>query len=106
MKITKNLIALLIIASLGFALSCEENAAEPIDGASGTSILGDSTMTDDWQEVDVNALPQSVLDFIAEEYGDRGIREAWLTDEGEYVVNISVTDQKFTRFGKVKYVQL
>ena len=27
-------------------------------------------------------------------------------DEGEYIVNISVTDQKFTRFGKVKYMQL
>ena len=86
MKISKNLIALLIIAALGFALSCEENVVEPVDGASGTSILGDSTMTNDWQEVAVSDLPQSILDFIAEEYDGKTAREAWLTDEGEYVV--------------------
>lgn len=86
MKISKNLIALLIVAALGFALSCEENVAEPVNGASGTSILGDSTMTDDWQQVSVGDLPQTIQDFIAEEYEGRTAREAWLTDEGEYIV--------------------
>ncbi len=86
MKITKNLIALFVIATLGLALSCEENVAEPANEASGTSMLGDSTMTADWQQVAVSDLPQSITDFITENYPDEEIIEAWLTDEGEYVV--------------------
>lgn len=86
MKINKNFIALFIIAAMGFVLSCEENVAEPINEASGTSILGDSTMTADWQEFNVNDLPQNVSEFVQKEFSDKEIKEAWLTDEGEYIV--------------------
>lgn len=86
MKIIKNLIVLFVIATLGLALSCEENLVEPANEASSTSMLGDSTMTDDWQQVALSDLPQSITDFISENYPDKTIVEAWLTDEGEYVV--------------------
>jgi len=87
MKITQKLFVLVFAGILAFAMSCEENVVEPDNvTAGGGSVLGDSTMTDDWQEIEASALPQSILDYITENYPDEEIEEAWLTDEGEYLV--------------------
>lgn len=87
MKITQKLFVLLFAGVLAIAMSCEENVVEPDVLVSGANtVLGDSTMTSDWQEVESSALPQSILDYVTENHPDEEIKESWLTDEGEYLV--------------------
>ena len=96
----KSLIALVAIALVTGLMSCDnQNADEiPLEELSvndasrlRTAVASntDSTAMDDWQEIAAADLPQEVQDYIAANHSDEEVEEAFLTDEGEYVVLLS-----------------
>ncbi|GEM_PF-420042 len=93
----RSLIALAAIALVAGLMSCDNQNADEIpleelsvENASrlraAVASNTDTTAMDDWQEIEVAALPEAVTTYITDNHGGEDIDEVFLTNEGEYVV--------------------
>lgn len=96
MKNVKNLFLTLMVATVAIFSSCDNEDVSPdlVDEASvaaeaassiDTAAFSNSNVSA-WTEIEEADLPQSVLDYIADNYGDDEIDHAWVDENGGYVV--------------------
>lgn len=90
----KNVFALSVLVVLAALSSCDNEGMDPllVDDAStavlteiDSTVFGSANM-DDWTEVDGSQVPQSVLDYVSENYPGEEIEHLWVDDQGGFVV--------------------